>query len=381
MPRSGYASITIEENKKEELEQLRQWFRARSHKEVMEYLIEKEVRDMEAQLRNAMSFQVTRKNGPRGKYTFTATGYVTQITGKPQKIYELSVITNKPTKKLAGTLSRQNILFAWETANMKTITELAKKPREEVKEDLKALSKNKLEKIRYAASRAIEEEYERGRGHPQYGLLSRRLSKEQLIRFFKAIKNPVVKQAFLIQFFYGLRIGELKDVRIAMYQDILIIEPEEGLTKGGREKEYLPLIHGTELLFEGLEYIKELSPHYLRKCFRAVCRDAGEDLCFIYSKAKNTGRNQYLYTSHSLRHTAIDEVRRGSDELAAQLFARHSQSHKFGVTATYFHKSFDELREDVSEALRDYVMLLLGVDGIDERRKEKGTKEETREVL
>lgn len=262
---------------------------------------------------------------------------------------ELSDINTGDYKNLIDTVCRGESLMTPDANSEETFTQLTGIKLETA---LQTLPQKRLEEIRKTAGQVIEKKFCRGRGPAKYGNLPRCFTTEKIKRFFAAIKNPVVKQAFLIQFFYGLRVGEITFVRIDKYQNVVVIDN----VKCGRT-DYLPLIKGTEWLFDD-RYFQDLSPHYLRKCFRAVCRDLGPEFCFVYGKAKNTGRNLRLYTTHSLRHTAIDLVRRGTNEFTASLFARHSLSNKFGVTATYFHKSFDELSLDLDSVFNGFIEVI-----------------------
>lgn len=215
--------------------------------------------------------------------------------------------------------------------------------------NLTKLSKWQLEYIRKASSVALRDKYDRTFKEPKYGNLQRSMRDEQLIKFFINIRNKEIKKAFLIQFFYALRVGEIAEIETF---------PEQGIIKVKNKKcdrvDYLPLYAPIDKLIIGFK--QKNTYHYLRKAFRRIRMEA--DLGFSYGES-TTERPLYQFTTHSLRHTAINifgnYIR---DPVKINIFSRHKKQKDIGVMATYRYYGLDELRKDLEKVFKKYEFLL-----------------------
>lgn len=215
------------------------------------------------------------------------------------------------------------------------------------------LSHHKLKRLGVAKTAACRK-YKKSK-KARYGRLPRALNPDQLRTFFGAIRNPNIKIAFLIQFFYGLRISEIKTVQVHWEQELIKIRN----AKCGRD-DWLPLYEPTKELFRHIDDIRGYSTNYLQKCFRAIRRDCGDKLTLIYGVTEGgITRNLHLWTPHSLRHSAVglfgDYI---SDLYKLTMFSRHDPESKIGVVAVYRQYDFDQLRKDLEDCFCIYTDLL-----------------------
>lgn len=217
------------------------------------------------------------------------------------------------------------------------------------------LPKWKMMKIQRAVSLARKDKFEYDR-KSKYGNLPRSMDKEQLRLFFASIRNPSVKAEFLLQFFFALRVGEIKNVRIVPGQDLLRIE-----NKKCDRVEYLPLYEPVRswLLKQDRCRTAVHSKDYLRKCFRAVRNHT--TLNYQYADSR-TGSHLFQFSTHSLRHSSINIF--GSyikDPYKIAQFSRHCASSIMGVQSVYRSYPLKELQHDLSLAFADYGFLLDGL--------------------
>jgi len=210
-------------------------------------------------------------------------------------------------------------------------------------------SKQQIERMISNLSMVLRDKYRSNRSStPKYGNLSRAMKYEQIIKFFSHIRNPEIKYAFLLQFFYALRVSELSSIELFLEQGYIRIE-----NKKCNRVEFLPLFEPVKYFFT---HLPTPTPNYLRKAFKSIRRDA--ELEFIYGKSTNE-KQLYLFSTHSLRHTAInifgDYVR---DPFKVNIFSRHQKTKDIGVMGTYRHYDMDKLRNDLTNAFEKYFILL-----------------------
>lgn len=185
----------------------------------------------------------------------------------------------------------------------------------------------------------------------KYGDLPRCLNETQIRMFFESLRNKTVKRALLMQFFYGLRIGELKHISYVPNQNMLKIYNEKC-----NRTEYLPVHGKTIKLIQYISKINTLSGHYLRNRFRE--RTFKLDMNFSYANSTN-GNQLWQFSSHSLRHTAITIFGRHIiDPVKAMKFSRHKANKTFGVLPTYLYYGHEELKKDLEKAFRKYYNLI-----------------------
>lgn len=196
------------------------------------------------------------------------------------------------------------------------------------------------------------------RRSPIYGDLDRSFSTEQLFSVFDELRrfgNNRVRDQFLIMFFYGLRIGELADLEYLERQRLLKIvnhKPEE-------HNNYLPVIPGTEPLFESLEG-KPYHQGYLATYFKETLMRLGDEYYSSYGQCRQK-RNLHQYTSHSLRKTAgnIFLKSTGGKMYKMHRFLRHDLRSVYAATGWYTSYSEGEFRVDLEEAFTPYIKGLL----------------------
>jgi len=217
-------------------------------------------------------------------------------------------------------------------------------------EVLSCLTDQKLKSLSKTVNRVRCEKYRTNYNEPKYGNLRRVFYQDELLHFFDEIRSPSVKYAFLTQFFFALRIGEIR---------FLEYEPRRSVLKVYNQKkdryEYMPLHSGTKKLILALDEFQNLSSAYLRKAFRSVCDDIGLD--YIYMEDAK-GNNRYQFTTHCLRKTAITLFAENiGQELKVKEFARHKKD----VTSKYFHYHERSFKKDLENAFRPYKGLLSGL--------------------
>ncbi len=184
----------------------------------------------------------------------------------------------------------------------------------------------------------------------KYGDLPRCFNEEQIFRFFKGWKNKKVKNAFLIQFFYGLRVGELKNITYLKNQNLLRVYNEKC-----NRIEYLPVHGKTKELMKHIPIT--LSSHYLRNKFRA--NTFRHKMNYSYNTSTD-GLKLWQFTTHSMRHSSIVIFGRHIvDPIKCMKFSRHKANKTFGVLPTYSYYGQDELRKDLEKAFKKYYGLII----------------------
>jgi len=217
---------------------------------------------------------------------------------------------------------------------------------------IKELSKqiNKGRRILYPDRRQYQNEH------------VREVMREEEVRaFLSIIRSESVRCAFLLQFFYGLRIGEIGQVRYldeagVLHVDLLKTERFQRIPVHGQTDELLDVYY---------EY-GDLSPRYLNKCFRSIRDDADDafpdlDLAHIYGYAKD-GKPLYQFKPHCLRKTAATYlVRETGSRMKMQEFLGHSKDggkDRNSSTDVYHGYWEEEYREDLERAFEPYYDLI-----------------------
>jgi len=211
------------------------------------------------------------------------------------------------------------------------------------------LSQEKAKQLRRAITAYIDDNFERGKERTLYGNLPRAFTKDQLRLFFSKIQNDTHRACFLLQFFLGLRVGEICNVEFLVDQNLVKITNHKC-----RRVEYVPLYPTLEqfyLLYKPFFPLK-LSNAYLAKKFRYY-RSKHASLSYQYGESK-TGMLLYQFTTHSLRHTAINFFRKSvRDPYIVSLFSRH-KPRELGVMSTYYHTSNEELAQDLEKVFGEF---------------------------
>lgn len=185
----------------------------------------------------------------------------------------------------------------------------------------------------------------------KYGNLRRNFKLSELQRFFQVFMPKNVLQAFLIQFFFGLRIGELSQIQYVEDQDLLRVHS----TKTD-DTSWIPVHGRTKLLMFDLDEIRDYQTGSLQKSFRKIREEAGLD--YQYGEATD-GRPLHQFTTHSFRHTAITVFANHiDDEYKITEFSRHKAKNQLGTVATYRHYEQQKLRTDLENAFDDWYKLI-----------------------
>lgn len=221
---------------------------------------------------------------------------------------------------------------------------------ETLNHELNKYHKWELELLIKASNQTIRRKYAPKRKTVRYKGLNKGLKKDELKNFFSNINCPHLKTKFLLQFFLGLRISEIETLKVDYNKDLIIIDN----VKCDR-KDYIPLFEPVRTILKENYPIKSNSMGVLRKRLREAANRAG--LNFIYDKATN-GRNLYLFSSHSLRHSAItifgDYIK---DPFKLCHFSRHETKSVVGVQAIYRYYDIEELRTDLENCFKEYIFL------------------------
>jgi len=227
----------------------------------------------------------------------------------------------------------------------------------ELQAKLLVLPKHRMEYYRKTFGIVIKQKYGSRNGPPKYGDLPREFTKEELFTFFKELyrfKNKTVYSAFCLQFLYGLRIGELRDIEYVPGQKLIRIKNHKA-----KRVEYRPFIEGTELLFAHIDRIRKYSPDYLRKYFRETLMRLGDSYWYTYDYATD-GRPLKQFSTHSLRHTAGNLVREATNsEYKMHVFLRHNTRSVYGATGYYMHYRLEDMRTDFNNTFEEYVAALV----------------------
>lgn len=238
-----------------------------------------------------------------------------------------------------------------EPGEMDTILKLLSTAELELR--LQTLPRHALDTLRHSCGKVIERKFRPHRlKKPLYANLPREMSRDQVFQFFDELSrfgNEGVVKAFLRQFFYGLRVGEINSCKIVPGNYVLVTNHKDGGTV-----DYLPLIPGTEALFE---QIKPYSSNYLRKYFTETCDRLGDDFRYQYAKDAK-GRYRRQFSTHTIRKTAANIIRSHTkDAYKASVFLRHETRAVYGVTAVYLHYPLEEMRGDLAKAFSPYLQL------------------------
>jgi len=219
------------------------------------------------------------------------------------------------------------------------------------------LPKHRIEQLRKNAAIAIKEKYGSRNGPPKYGNLPRTFARRQVVLFFDELwryRNKAVYAAFCLQFFYGLRIGELSGVTVVPGQQLIKVDNFKC-----KRTEFLPVIDGTEILFTYLDRIKEYSPDYLRKYFRETCERLGDEFMFRYTIDRR-GLTRRQFATHTLRKTAGNMLRiHTGDPYKTSVFLRHNTRNVYGATAHYMHYDIEDMRHDLEACFNELVGKLI----------------------
>jgi len=193
--------------------------------------------------------------------------------------------------------------------------------------------------------------------HPLAANLPRLFTDDQLIEFFATfpLKKEEIRRRLLRAFFYGLRAGEVDRAERVEGGFVKV----DCLKKGRYFVYYLPFIEGTEKLFSPYTSTHKYDSIYLARCFSDRLKELGGMYCQKYEKSSD-GRLLGRYSSHTLRRTAGNAVRRYTKEVyKAKIFLRHNPSSHFGCTAAYLDYDIEEMRKDLNETFKQYVEKLL----------------------
>jgi integrase len=212
------------------------------------------------------------------------------------------------------------------------------------------LSEEQAKVVRKSVTRYIDKTFKRGHRDPLYGRLSRALTKEQLFKFFNSMEEGQIKNAFIIQFFLGLRISEINLIEPNFNHGHVLIP---NVKKKGK-KEYLPLWQPFNIWLESIWPIPKRSRYTRLNMWKHYRKKAGLETDYGHQN----GRTLYLYTSHSLRHTAITLV--GDylkDEYKTCMFSRHDPKTKLGTVSVYRNYTLDQQRDDLKKIFMPYAEL------------------------
>ena len=203
---------------------------------------------------------------------------------------------------------------------------------------IKDLSKQELVTLRHQILTTYREKYRKKYDQPLYGNLPRNMSIEYIKSLMQSMKEEH-KKIFMIQFFYALRVGELKD--IILLDDTLVVHNHKM-----NRKEYLPIFNTSRTYLEGVGYAKNYSTNRLRSIFSSYIRRM-ENYVYEYS---SDGRPLYQFNNHCLRHTAISLVGEFlKDPYKIGCYSRHSTQKLVGVQAVYRHYRHEIMRCDLEE--------------------------------
>jgi len=171
----------------------------------------------------------------------------------------------------------------------------------------------------------------------------------ELIRFMEAIHSYNAKRAFLLQFFYALRISEISACEWNRKSGMLVVD----LSKTHRTQR-IPVHGETDKLLEDYHEFADMSTGYLRKVFRRVREDVGLDMTYAESE---DGRDLYQFRSHCLRKTAATMLHDQTDsDMKMKEFLGHSQSGN--ATASYHGYWREKYKNDLEATFSHYYGLI-----------------------
>ncbi|MFA4887834.1 MAG: site-specific integrase [Candidatus Nanoarchaeia archaeon] len=243
------------------------------------------------------------------------------------------------------------------------------------KESLEDLSKGQIVNLITTLSKIRKRKY-RQRKETKYGNINRGFTDKELKTFFQYCSNKKAYLAFFLMSHLGLRIGEVVKVRL---DDIDFVKNKIRIsTEKTHTGDFLYLHERVRKLLlvwvqnfqdpitnkkgfilfssnkkEGREYV---SPHWLRKEFRNICKladlnefyDYADDKQGIIVKMHGKSRKLYRLTTHSLRHYYITFVYKNcKNPVHTQKLARHRD---FKSTQVYIHTSQEDLDGTMKKA-------------------------------
>lgn len=210
------------------------------------------------------------------------------------------------------------------------------------------LPKHAIVDLQKILSKARKDKYD-NRSSKKYGNLPRNLNAQQLEQFFKTIYRKETRRIFLIQFYYGLRIGEIGTIEYLQPQKLIKIYNQKC-----DRIDYLPVHGETYKLFEKPIILPHLDN--LRGSFNQTIKRMG--LEFRYYKTRQ-GSELRQFTTHSLRHSAITLFMNYiKDPLKGMKFSRHANNKQFGSLPVYCNYSLDEMRTDLEQTFKPLYYLI-----------------------
>lgn len=173
---------------------------------------------------------------------------------------------------------------------------------------------------------------------------------EELQRFLNSVRSPSVRLAFLLQFFYGLRVGEISRCEWNQTAGVLVVD----LLKSDREQR-IPVHGPTDKILCDYGEFSGLSSDYIRKVFRRVREDTGLDA--VYGESSD-GRRLFQFTTHSLRKTAATVfMREVNSKMKMKEFLGHSQ--QGDSTESYLGYWREEYRRNLESAFERHYELIV----------------------
>jgi len=179
------------------------------------------------------------------------------------------------------------------------------------------------------------------------GNLSKEIPELNLLQFFKDVPEKY-RYAFLFCLFFGLREGELKYIKYIEELNLLQID-----NRKEDRIEYI-VVHGkTKELMKHIPEVNKYNKNYLRTIFSKTIKG---NIC--YGKSED-GRNLWLYSVHSFRHTAINLFAEVEPDFSKQIsFSRHSPSKMLGRISSYRHIKPESLKEKLELAFDKFYKLI-----------------------
>jgi len=218
----------------------------------------------------------------------------------------------------------------------------------EVAEVLEEMSQAKIKKLSKKINKGKELLYPSNRDYKNRNVREVFYNRE-LRRFMNSVRSPSARRAFLLQYFYGLRVGEISRCEWKQKSNILLVD----LEKSDREQR-IPVHGRTGVLLEDYDEYSGLSKNYLRKVFRKVREDVGLD--YVYGESSD-GRRLFQFKTHSLRKTAATVFMQEVEvEMKMKEFLGHSQ--QSNSTASYHGYWESEYRKDLESAFDPYYDLI-----------------------
>lgn len=236
--------------------------------------------------------------------------------------------------------------------------------------DFSVLKKGELERVIKEAGKVYRSKYKKRRV-AKYGRNCRAMPSEDLVSFFGSFRPEEFrfKVLFAFQFYLGLRIGEVCRLKVSdldLQRDCVRVVSEKKrfeqvdflyLNSSLKELllEYLRLYESKCVEHDGFLFFRRqssckfgyVSPNFARALFRRVCVRAGIDK--VYSEREGLSGlpfkagKLHLYTTHSLRHSCADLLRRNGVPIeVVKEILRHSS---ISTTQIYFRAGKEEAIE------------------------------------